>query len=144
MPHRSPARPSNNSVKQTSDSFDATESKRQSEWESSATSVSRSETDVRTVVTPLEDPLNQGWGEDSNLSTSERETQSGELESVLNSMTERPAQSSQKQIERFQEVDALLEKIHSGEEENESGCGGNLVKFIIFIWIFGIFSDLCN
>ena len=67
------------------------------------------------------------------------------LDSVFTQMTATSTESKSPPVSRNQEVDALLEKISSMEEESGSGCGGStVVKLIIFIWIFGIFSDLCN
>ena len=140
-------RHSSSIANQTSDASVASEYRRQPEWESSTTSISRSETDSANFFPSPSETADQSLDgfDDSNMSTFDQEILHEELESVFNSITERPPQSLQKPKERIKEVDDLLEKIASGaDDESESGCGGAFVKLFIFIWIFGIFADFCN
>ena len=149
--HGVSTRTSNTVVNETSEPSRASESGRQAEWESS-TSVSIPETDPANFFSSYEETAERSLDgfDDSNLSTfdqdvHEEETLSEELESVFNRMTERPSQSSTQPRERLQEVDDLLEKITSGEDDkSQPGCGSAFVKLFIFIWIFGIFADFCN
>ena len=145
-------RQSSNIPNQTTGASVASESSRQSEWESSTTSVSRPETDSANFFSSHEETADQSLDgfDNSDMSTFDQEALdhaplSEELESVFNSITERPTQSVQQPRERIKEVDDLLEKIASGaDDESESGCGGGFVKLFIIIWIFGIFADFCN
>ena len=89
------------------------------------------------------------WSESSQPTDvyTEKEDLNEELQSVFDHVNTSSTQSVKPPVERNAEVDALLEKLASSTDEESgsgAGCGGNLVKFIIFIWIFGIFSDLCN
>ena len=151
-PHGASVRTSSNISSQTSAESVVNESNSQPEWESSTGSVSRPETDSANFFSSQEETADQSLDgfDDSDMSTFDQDAfdqvpLSEELESVFDSISERPAQSLQKPRERIKEVDDLLEKIASGEDDgNESGCGGAFVKLFIFIWIFGIFADFCN
>ena len=139
-------RASKSSTKNTEVSSNRTtvkkESPQQSEWESSTASVSKSETDSANFFSVSADPLGDSL-DGFDDSVSDREILSEEIESNFISTTERPAQSVQP-TERLQQVDDLLQKIESSEDETQSGCGSGLVKFIIFVWVFNLLLEMCS
>jgi len=136
-----------NPVNQTSEWSETKDYARKSEWEPSTTSGSRQETNPTNFFSTHEEYIEKSLEgfDDSDLSNDEQRNMPEKLEAVFNRHTDRPTQSLQKPRERLQEVDDLLEKITSGEDEkSESGCGSALLKFFIFVWVFGFLADVCN
>lgn len=117
-----------------------------SNWEVSSTSVAPRATSQDDFFSKTESSTSSWLNQSSSDSFEVQEDLPEELQSVLDHVTTPPIQSVPPPVERNAEVDALLEKLASStDEESTSGssCGGTLVKLFIFIWIFGIFTDLC-
>lgn len=120
-----------------------------SKWDSSSISQTRTDpkdafhSKPKLAVSESTMSSTSSWSDRSQQSdfSGEQEDLSGELQSILTQSTTSPTPP----VNRNQDVDALLEKMSSTEEENASGfsCGGTLVKLFIFIWIFGMLTDLC-
>ena len=105
------ARSASNIASQTRDESVVKESSRQPEWESSTAYVSRSETSSANFFSSPEETADQSSDgfDDSDRSPLDHVALPEELESVFNSMTERPAKSSSKPVVRSKEVDDLLD-----------------------------------
>ncbi len=139
--HQSPTTSSSNATKTQPDTH--------SEWGESSSSVSlHQEATEDFFARERSSTSSQSRSYTDSESSDRSKTQKDlpeELESVFNQMTENPIESTSPPVSRNQDVDALLEKMSSTEEEDASGCGGStLVKFIFFIWIVSSFLDVCN
>ena len=126
-----------------------TVSTRRSEWSDSSSSIYEPVVPTDDFFANPASPISRSnWSDAAasiNMST-EQEDLNEELQSVFEHVTISPSQPEPRPVERNAEVDALLEKLASTTDEDGasgSSCGGNLVKLFIFIWIFGMFTDLC-
>lgn len=65
------------------------------------------------------------------------------VQSTIDSNTSTSSTSSSSQNSTRDEMDTFLADIQSDTDEDGSGTGSSIVKWVIAIWIFGSFMDWC-